>query len=50
MPEDSQTLSPQECSEPGAPSAQELPDILDSCDVELNHMGEEWPNLYIGNM
>lgn len=29
---------------------QELPDILDSCDVELNHMGEEWPNLYIGNM
>lgn len=45
-----QPLSAQECSEHGTPSAQELPDILDSCKVELNHVGEEWPNLYIGNM
>lgn len=46
----SQALSALECSEPGTPSAQELPDILDSCKVEFNHVGEGWPNLYIGNM
>ncbi|XP_074686701.1 dual specificity protein phosphatase 13B-like isoform X1 [Strix aluco] len=49
-PEDGQSPSAQECSEPGTPSAQELSDILDSCKVELNHMGEEWPNLYIGSI
>lgn len=35
---------------PQQSSAQELTDILDSCKVDLSHMGEEYPNLYTGNM
>nr|XP_054493411.1 dual specificity protein phosphatase 13 [Agelaius phoeniceus] len=44
------TFSHSQAQDSGLGEPWELPDILDSCKVELNHVGEEWPNLYIGNM
>ncbi|XP_019357734.1 PREDICTED: dual specificity protein phosphatase 13-like [Gavialis gangeticus] len=48
--EESQNLSIHERFKTDIPSIRELECILDSCRMELNHVDEVWPNLYIGDM
>lgn len=50
MSEDGQNLPNHQRFPSATPSVKELEHVLDSCRMELNHVDEVWPNLYIGDM
>ncbi|CAM2117348.1 dual specificity protein phosphatase 26-like [Lepidochelys kempii] len=50
MSEDGQNLPNHQRFPSATPSVKELERVLDSCRMELNHVDEVWPNLYIGDI
>ncbi|XP_008171693.2 dual specificity protein phosphatase 26-like [Chrysemys picta bellii] len=50
MSEDGQNLPNHQHFPSAIPSVKELEHVLDSCRMELNHVDEVWPNLYLGDI